>query len=213
MDSGQSTASAEPQTRKWITPVNGLLLIIAALLAVIVGLLLQDSKGSPDTAALPSGGATAGGSTQTAQATESITEGGFTYRTPVQAVTVRWGKRAAFPDGLTVRASRIQVADGSSDGEKTFRYRVKFSNRGSETLNTAAATYRMFAVQPDGGRMPCSKVTGPPDMMPPEAVLSPGQSITGWIGAGCPGSTKANSKFVLEMAEHPDLPVGIRWGG
>ncbi len=200
MDPTESDSTGGIQKRQILTPVNGLLVVIAILLLAVVGLLLRGAGEQQATDSKDSKSRT----------TVSVEEGGYTYSAPTEMTTVKWGEEAEFPDGMAVRATDLQPSEGSgSGGESQFKYRVEFTNRSDEVLSTLSATYRLFVNE--GSKRPCSVIKGPPDMLPPSGTVRQGQTISGWVGAGCPAGTASDAPFSLEIGQHSEIPSAVEF--
>jgi len=119
---------------------------------------------------------------------------------------------ATLPDGVVVSASDLQpVVNHSNDGGVNFRYQVQYTNNSDQPVNVSPAVYAMH-VEIDGVSQPCSKITGPPDMMPLSGVVRPGQKASGWVGTGCPSGASTGSSFVLDIAQHEELSPAVEFG-
>lgn len=197
----QESPSTETSTRRTLlTPVNVLLAAIAVLLVVVIGLLVRGGGSSSSSEN--------SGNSSSSSRTAWVEEGGFRYTQPSTLVTAKWGEAANLPDGLTVRASNwepLRQAAGSTD--VAFRYQVEYTNASDKALSTEHARYR--ALVNDGTIRPCSQVTGPPDKIPPSGTVQPGETISGWVGAGCPAGTKADAAASLEIRQHSELSTAV----
>lgn len=182
-----------------ITSVTALLAVIVLLLVLVVLVLLFRGGSSSESGS---------GSSGSIGETVSVTEGGFTYLAPKELVTVKWGQSATLPDGLVVKAwGWEELPNEPSTTGTSFRYQVEYMNESDKPLSTKSATYAV-KVGTDSVQ-PCSRVTGPPNMIPPRGIIQPGQKLTGWVGAGCPAGTTMDTPASLEIGQNSELAAAV----
>lgn len=144
-----------------------------------------------------------------------VEQGGFRFVDSGQILDAEVGDTVQFPNGLSVQVSDLQERDDPSPdvGEKDFRYRVKFTNDSDANLTTQFFTYTVL-VGADG--IPCTRFssTGPDEpILPPEVVLRPGRSASGWVGAGCPSEVSSDDEFVIQLHQHESLIESVDFVG
>lgn len=193
--------SAGPEKPKRNPVVVLLAAVVVLLVIIVVVLVVVVLRGSGNKASDTSAGTT--------KRTTSIESGGFTYLEPESMQTVKWGQTATLPDGMTVRASNPHLGKQTSPQDKLFVYDIEYTNPTDKVLSTREASYH--ALVAGAALVNCSQVTGPPDMLPPEGTLQPGQSVSGSVGAGCPTGTPDDARLVVQVAQHSMLAPAVEF--